>query len=555
MQIRCNPRVGQVMKYSRLLLLLSLMVLAVTLPTGVHAAVTVTVTPVSQFVSQGNQAVYSISLSGAAPGASYALSLSGLISGAAFGFSPNPVTATGAGTGTSTLTIDAGSTPLYCPGTYSFAVTAASSAPPDSGTSAVTTLTVAPVGPPIQVSLSTDKPSYRLNDKVTILFSVNRPAYARLTITDPSGSPTPIYGTIYASASKTLTADKIGRWRVDFQADDFCGGSSSAVVFFDVAPDTYDVSISLTGVPSQVQANLMIDGQNQGTVGGTDIKKSSFKVDTSHTVGVDQYVSGETGVRYYCAQNSRSVSSTASLVFDFETQYLATVMTDPDGATQVSGGGWYKAGSTVQTSQAPLNLTGPAGTRYVFKGWLLDGTPQAGNPTSFTLDKPHTVVAKYQTQYQLIIDSPGGLGSPKGSGYYDSGSTAQFSVTSPNGLLIQQVFVRWEGDYSGTSPQGTITIDSPKLIHAVWRTDYTQLYIALGVLAAVIVVAGFLIWRRRQVSVPPETKPTPPMPAEPGESTSPQISGDSIRCGSCGADVPAGQAFCHECGASMTQPS
>jgi len=544
------------MKYSRLLFILSLMALAVTLPTSVHAAVTVTVTPVSQFVNQGNQAVFTVSLTGAAAGASYALSLSGLTSGAAYEFSPNPVTATGAGTGTSTLTIDASSTPLYCPGTYSFAVSAVSSAPADSGTSAVSTLSVAPVGPPIQVSLSTDKASYMLNDMVTILFSVNRPAYARLTITDPSGAPTPIYGTIYASSTKTLTADKVGRWRVDFEADDFCGGSNSAVVFFDVSPNTYDVSISLTGVPSEVSANLMIDGQNQGTIGGTDIKKSSFKVDTSHTVGVDQYVSGGTGIRYFCAQNSRSVSSAASLVFDYETQFMATVITDPSGATPVSGGGWYKAGSTVQTSQAPLNLTGPAGTAYVFKGWILDGTPQAGNPTSFTLDKPHTIVAKYQTQYQLVIDSPGGLGSPKGSGYYDSGSTAQFSVTSPNGILIQQVFVRWEGDYTGTSPQGTITVDSPKLIHAVWRTDYTQLYIVLAILAAVIVVAGFLFWRRRQPSVPPETKPTPPMPSEQesGQTTA-QVYGDMVQCGSCGADVPMGQAFCHNCGASMTQQS
>jgi hypothetical protein len=548
------------MRYSKLLFILSLMILAVTLPTNVHAAVLVTVTPTTQFVSQGNQALFTISLTGANPGKVYALSLSGLTSGAAFAFSANPVTASAAGTAMSTLTVDASTAALYCPGTYSFAVTATSSAPPDSGTSTVSTLTVAPVGPPIQVSLSTDKPSYRLNDQVTILFSVNRDAYARLTITDPTGSPTPLYGPLLGSSSKTLTADKVGRWRVDFQADDYCGGSSSAVVFFDVSPDTYDVSISLTGVPSQVSVNLKVDGQNQGTMLGTDIKKSSFKVDTSHTVGVDQYVTGDTGVRYYCAQDSRSVSSAASLVFDYETQYLATVVTDPDGATQVSGGGWYKAGSTVQTSQAPLNLTGPAGTKYVFKGWILDGAPQAGNPTSFTLDKPHKIVAKYQIQYQLVIDSPGGLGSPKGSGYYDSGSTVQFSVTSPEGLLIQQVFVRWEGDYSGTSPQGTITMDAPKLVHAVWTTDYTQLYIALAVLAAAIVVAGFLFWRRRQQALaPPETKPTPAMPGEQpatsgeSEAAAPQASGDMMKCSSCGADMPVGQTFCHECGAKVGQ--
>ena len=98
----------------------------------------------------------------------------------------------------------------------------------------------------------------------------------------------------------------------------------------------------------------------------------------------------------------------------------------------------------MQTSQAPDTLNGPAGTKYVFKGWMVDGVLQPGNPISITMDKTHKAVATYETQYQLLVDSQ--YGDAKGAGYYANGSTAVFSVTTPVGFLIQQVFLKWDGD-------------------------------------------------------------------------------------------------------------
>ncbi len=529
---------------------------------NVHAAVIVTVTPASQVIPQGSVAMYAIDLSGALPGSTYTLSLSGLVGGA-YHFSPNPVTTTAAGTGTSSLTIDTGVFPIYCPGTYPFTVKATTSAPaPDTGTSPAATVMVVQVGPALAVALSTDKSTYRIGDKITILISVNRPAEGQLTISPPSGAPSVFsyvaYGPTYA-ISKTLTASQpVGRYTVSFQADDFCGGFSSAVVYFDVTPDTYDVSLSFSGVPSDVSVNIQVDGQDQGTMGGSDIKKLTFKLDTTHTVVVDQYVSGAAGVRYYCAQNSWTVGSAGSHTFTYETHYLFTVVTDPDGVTQVSGGGWFREGTTVQTSQAQETIAGPPGTQYIFKGWEVDGVIQSGNPVSLTLDRPRKAIAKYQTQYQLLVDSS--LGDPEGSGYYDADSTATFSVTSPVGLLVQQVFVRWEGDYSGSSPQGSVTMDRSKVVHAIWTTSYTQLYILLGVVAAVAIIVAFLVWRRRQGPAP-TLKPTPPMPGEgeqgigaPPSEAPPTTAetGGTVRCSSCGADVPSGQSFCHNCGVKIS---
>jgi hypothetical protein len=285
---------------------------------------------------------------------------------------------------------------------------------------------------------------------------------------------------------------------------------------------------------------------------GSDIKTLTFKIGEQHSISVDQYVQGGQGVRYYSAQNSWTVSSAGSHTFNYQTQYYLTVGTDPDGITPISGGGWNNAGTNVQTSTAPPIINASAGTQYTFMGWMVDGIRQAGNPVSLPIDKPHRVIAKYQVQNQLIVESPGGLGNPQGSRYYDAGSTAQFSVTSPTGFLVQQVFVQWQGDYSGTSPNGSIIMDKPHIVRATWTTSYTQLYMAAAALA-VVAVAAFLLWRKRQTGRALVTKPTPPAQdaAPSSESKTGETPAESVTCNSCGATISANLSYCTECGKKL----
>ncbi|MGA8855754.1 MAG: zinc ribbon domain-containing protein [Candidatus Bathyarchaeia archaeon] len=541
------------MKYSKPFFLLGVMVLAfVLVPQAFASPVTVSISPTNPAVPQGSTATYTVALSGA-KGTSYSLSLSGL-SGASGSFSPNPLSTPpgmGTGSGSTTLTIDTTSTGLYCPGTYSFTVSAVNATaltppmpgPSDTG-SAGASLTVIQVGPPLAITVSTDKSSYRIGDTVTVAVTANRPAEGYLTISTPSGSPATFsyifYGPSYA-ITKTLTANTIGHWNLNFQADDFCSGFSSASAAFDVTPNTYDVSLSLNGVPTQYSSQLKVDGQSQGTIRGSEIKGLTFGLATTHTIAVDQYVQGDTGVRYYASQTTWTVSSAGSHTFSYQTQYLFSVVTDPDGVTPVSGGGWYTAGTSVQTNQVPTTVPGPTGTQYAFQGWVVDGAAQSSNGISLNMDKPHTAIAKYQTQYQLLIDSP--YGAANGQGYYAAGSTATFSVSTPWGFPVQQVFVRWEGDYTGTNPQGSVTMDKPKVVHAVWSTSYIPL-IAL-IVVALAVVAGILFWKKRK-RPPPETKPTPSAAA--GEEAA-----KSVKCASCGTDNSTDQKFCTNCGEKLTE--
>ena len=531
------------MKRSKFAILIVLTILSLAFPVSVRAqSVTVTVTPGSQVIPQGTQVTYSVSLSGAVNAAgTYTLSLSGLYSGE-YSFSPNPVTVAG-GSGSATLTVDTSNLPgLYCPGSYPFTVTATNSGgTADTGTSGTTFLTVVQVGPPLSIAVTTDKSAYMIGDKVTILINVNAPAEGSIQIVPPGATPQTFYFSTYSpqTLTKTLTAsDNVGRWTVLVQADDYCNGQTSSTAYFDVSPNTYDVSISLSGVSSSASVNLQVDGQSAGTMLGSDVKTLSFKIGTQHTVSVDQYVQGDPGVRYYATQNTWTVTSTGSQTFSYQTQYFLKVATDPDGITQVSGGGWYNTGASVPLGQLPQTVNGTAGTRYNLAGWVIDGAAQSGNSVTITMDKPHNAVAKYQTQYLLLIDSP--YGDPVGQRYYDAGSTATFSVSTPFGFPVQQIFQQWTGDYTGTSPQGSITMDKPKVIHAVWTPSYIPLIAILVV--ALAVVAGFLFWSRRKGPAP-EKKPTPG-----AEKT---VSSESVKCASCGTENPSGQKFCTNCGEKL----
>jgi hypothetical protein len=218
---------------------LLIFILSLMFAPGVQAMpVTVQITPSSQAIPQGTVASYTVGLSGAPSDTDgYDLTFSGLVPGATYSLTP-PRVATPAGSGSTGLTLDASSTPLYCPGTYSFTVTATNSTTRDSG-AGTGSLTVFQVGPQLGITITTDKSTYRIGDTVTIQMSANRPAEARLMISPPTGS-TSVFSYIFSGPSyalnKTLTVNAIGRYALALAGDDFCKGSSSATANFDVVP-------------------------------------------------------------------------------------------------------------------------------------------------------------------------------------------------------------------------------------------------------------------------------------------------------------------------------
>ena len=129
---------------------------------------------------------------------------------------------------------------------------------------------------------------------------------------------------------------------------------------------------------------------------------------------------------------------------------------------------FYWVEGSSHTLQAFSPQSGGSNIRYVYVSWS-DGGAQTH--TYIVPASDATVTANFKTQYYLIINSI--RGSPTGAGWYDANTTAYFSVTSPDVQgSTRYVFQNWSGHYNGTSPSGSIVMNSAKNIQANWKTEY-----------------------------------------------------------------------------------
>jgi hypothetical protein len=416
---------------------------------------------------------------------------------------------------------------------------------------------------PVSVEVVPSKSSYIVGETVSLAMNANVPAEYNLKIMKPDGSTWgSAHGILPATYTKKAT-EPLGTYTAELVAA-YCG-TAYASASFSVTPDTYEVTVSFSGLPADVRTTLQVDGSKVADMNGGDVRVLTYPIGSSHTFQVDQYVNGAPGYRYYCASNTWTANAQGSNVFNYVTQVNLEVSTDPTGVTDVTTSGWYALGSSATISPVPTEVEPTEGTKYVFTTWTVDGTPRSGNGFPIVMDAPHKVVAKFDTMYLLTIASD--YGNPQGGRYYKSGETATFSVNTPVGFGIQQVFVEWKGDYSGKDPKGSLIMDGPKTVAAVWTTSYLQLYMIVGVIAVIAAVAGLLLWRRSRAG-PSAVKPPPPPPPTPAEAPEAKAEPSAptaeaatpskravtvaFRCTNCGHELKQGQTYCPECGQKQT---
>jgi hypothetical protein len=477
-------------------------------------------------------------------------------------FSPNPLAFAGAGTLDSTLTVAVPTADNFCPGvsTPSFniqlTVQGQDSATGTIGSQTLTINLLPSTVNALSVHVQASKSSYVRGETVTLNMDSNLPAQYYLKVTEPDGSQWASRSGYLPHASFTKPAtDPLGTYTAQLVAY-YCGIAQDTATFT-ITPDTYDVTISLVGLPTDSVTALLVDGNKFADMKGGDVRVLSYPIGSSHTFQVDQYVNGTEGYRYFCGSNSWSANAAGSNSFNYVAQVHLDVNSDPASVVDVTISGWYSKGSPASIAAVPSEVQGATGTKYVFITWVVDGTPRSGNGFAIVVDVPHKVVAQYETRFLLTVVSD--YGNPNGGGYYKSGDTASFSVDSPVGIGIQHVFAGWRGDYTGSDPKGSITMDGPKTVTAVWTTSYFQVYLIIGALAAIAVIVSLLLWMRRRGG-PSAVKPLPPpppqstTPSEPALSTPSKETGQkppvsvAIRCTNCGHELKQGQVYCSECG-------
>jgi len=257
------------------------------------------------------------------------------------------------------------------------------------------------------------------------------------------------------------------------------------------------VQLTMNVNPSSLQGAVNFTGAgayNQGSAASFSASQSIIQVSQN-----TRYVfSGWTGD--YSGQGltgTVTMDSAKTLTAVYQIQYYLTV-NSPSNLPPVQGSGWYNATDSATLTVQSL-IVGDTESRSVFTGWILDGTNGPATATmTIRMGAPHTVSAVYKQQYYLTVRSDQG-GVTSGSGWYDAGTQAQISASTPPNPAygITMIFNGWNGTVTSPANQSTtVLMNAPKTVTATWRTDPTILYGTVTAVAAVIAVAAYLITRR-----------------------------------------------------------
>jgi len=265
-------------------------------------------------------------------------------------------------------------------------------------------------------------------------------------------------------------------------------------------------------------------------------------------------------------QLSLKMDGPKSVTAKYTPQYLLTLILNPpeielnpeiQGLQRIcSNGTWCDAGQTIRLGPVPSDF-GNDTTRLKLLMWKINGLTQQGQSIEIQMGAPYTIELTYEKEYFLNVTSQ--YGQPNGGGWYPSGQEARFSVTyQGSDFPVRHIFAGWESApptkitlLDGTN--GSVTVDRPYIVKAVWKDDYrlmwtslTILVLSVAVIASIAVIAlrrpgylrGMLSSLRRgragRKIRPPDLGPAVPTP--------PRI------CAKCGATVAGSAEYCQSCG-------
>jgi len=225
-----------------------------------------------------------------------------------------------------------------------------------------------------------------------------------------------------------------------------------------------------------------------------------YRQGSSAAISASTEVEGGSDVRYMFSGWSGDYSggaSSATVTMDkaktftanYRARYRLTARSSPADVLGAIEENWYDEGAEKTLPAAPEVVKADPGKRYVFDSWYVDGARTVGNPISLPIDKPHLAEARYKTQYYLNVESL--YGYPQGAGWYDGDARATFEVSTPVEADFGRkwVFEQWRGDAATATSQGTIIMDGPKTVTAVWKLDSTVLYTVYGLIISAVVAA------------------------------------------------------------------
>ena len=260
--------------------------------------------------------------------------------------------------------------------------------------------------------------------------------------------------------------------------------------------------------PSSYTLTVATNPSNLGTVtgGGTYTPGSSASFSVSQTTiqvspntryVFSHWSGGYSGVG---SSGTVTVNGATAVTAVYQMQYYLSVQAQPQSAPTPQGQGWYNASDTASLQSPAQTVGGDGGSRLVFQGWSLDGQGPQSNPSlNLVMNSPHNVTALYGQQYYLNVQTDQGVAT--GSGWYDSGSTAQIYVSTPvsTSYGVSIVFNGWQGSIQSSNQSTSVPMNGPMNVVATWRTDSTVLYLTIAavIVAALLIVGGLIAFLAR----------------------------------------------------------
>lgn len=199
--------------------------------------------------------------------------------------------------------------------------------------------------------------------------------------------------------------------------------------------------------------------------------------------------------------------TTSTVLFGIQLTPVALKVTVPapvavsvDGVQQPPGPALVGVALGQHNISVPALVQVDPATRLMFDHWP-DGSTDTNRTIFITSDANITVT--YLTQNLLTIAGP--QATSIGAGWYNEGETATFSVapTEPIAGLLGNLggkmkFQGWyeNGQLLTSSTTGTISMNRPHTITAVWQTDYYEPALILTGVVIIFALAYLMVRRR-----------------------------------------------------------
>jgi len=231
-----------------------------------------------------------------------------------------------------------------------------------------------------------------------------------------------------------------------------------------------------------------------------------YDKDQTATFSVTSPVTGGEGIRHMFnswtgdhtgSSTSGTVTMNApkTVTATWKTQFLLTI--DPKDGQVDKSTQWLDSGTSVSVTALSPSKVVEKKSRLMFLGWQ-GTTTSTLNTVALVMDGPKTLTATWKWQYYLTVETKHGTQS--GEGWYDDGSTAEFSVPSEtpmepplDSLGGKYVFSGWTGDSTATTPKATILMDGPHTVVASWTSDYSMVTAFFVILTAIVAAVGVFV--------------------------------------------------------------